>query len=98
LPDRRDHLGGANAVADSEAGEAEDLRERPQNEHAVATRDILRHAFRVVGLVDVLEVGLVENGEDVLGHALEVRIEFPRVFVVPVGLFGAAMNTSFVRA
>ena len=38
------------------------------------------------------------NGEHVRRDALEVRSRArARLFVVPVGLFGAAMKTSFVR-
>ena len=75
LADRLDHVGRADAVADPETGEPVDLRERPQHEHASAGAEVLGDAVRVVGAVDVLEVGLVEHRQDVLGDALEVGVE-----------------------
>ena len=66
LPDGGDDVVGADAVADPEPGEPVDLRERAQDEHPVAGLEVLLDRVGVVGLVDVLEVGLVDDGEDVL--------------------------------
>ena len=97
LPDRGDDVLGPDAVSDAKPGEPEDLRERPQDEHAVPGFEVLRDAVRVVRILDVLEVRLVENGEHVRGTRSKYASSSARLFVVPVGLFGAAMKTSFVR-
>ncbi len=67
----RDHALGADAVSDAEPGEPVDLAERAQDEHAVALLRELLDRVRVVGIVDVLEVGLVDDGEHVLGSLLD---------------------------
>ena len=75
LADRLDDLGRADAVADAKPGEPVDLRERAQDEGAPAGLDRLLDPVGVVLRLDVLEVRLVEDGEHVLRHALEVRLD-----------------------
>ena len=75
LADGRHDLRRAYAVADAKAREPVDLRERPDDEHTPARLEVLFDCVRIVGLVDVFEVRLIDDGEDVLGNTLEVRIE-----------------------
>ena len=42
----------------------------------------------VLGVFDVLEVGLVDDGDDVLGTWPKQASISARVFIVPVGLLG----------
>ncbi len=75
LADGGDDVLGADSIPDPEPREAEDLGERPQDEDAVARLEVLRDSLRIVGIVDVLEVRLVEDGQDVPRNAREVRVE-----------------------
>ena len=98
LPDRRDHVLGPDAVADAQPGEPEDLRERAQDEHAVPALRSTRRSHRgspgrrrtrsTPGRATVRTCG---------GTRSKYASSSARLFVVPVGLFGAAMKTSFVR-
>ena len=65
--------GGRDGVADAEAREPVDLRERPQHRDAPALRGTAGDAVEVVGVVDVLEVRLVEDGEHVLREPVDER-------------------------
>ena len=56
---------GADGVADAQAREPVDLRERPQDDRAAALLHVLLDPVRVVRVVDVLGVGLVEHREHV---------------------------------
>ena len=75
LADRGDDRLGRERVADAQAREPVDLRERAQHDHPPPGLQVLLDAVRVVGVVDVLEVRLVEHGQHVLGHPLEPRVE-----------------------
>ena len=75
LADRGHDRGRREPVADPQPGEPVDLREGPQDDHPAAALEVLLDTVRVVRVVDVLEVGLVEHGQDVLRHALEVGVE-----------------------
>jgi hypothetical protein len=75
LPERGDNGGRAERVADAKPGKPEDLRERPQDDDPAPILQVLRDPVGVVRLLDVLEVRLVEDGEDVVGNAVEVGIE-----------------------
>jgi hypothetical protein len=80
LPDRGHDRGRREAVAHAEPGEPVDLRERAEDDDSPALLQVALDAVGVVGVVDVLGVGLVENGDDVPGHALEPGVELgPRV-------------------
>jgi hypothetical protein len=63
------------SVTDTKASETVDLRERPQHHDRVSGLCILLDPVRVVRIVDVFEVRLVQHGQDVPGHGLEVRVE-----------------------
>ena len=78
----------ADGVADTGAGEAVDLRERAQHDHPAPVEDVLVDRIGVVGPVDVLEVGLVDHGQDVRGTRSMNASSSALVFIVPVGLFG----------
>ena len=71
LLDRVHCLPGADPVADAQPREAVDLREGAQHEHVAALLHVLLDPVWVVRLVDVLEVRLVEDGENVARDALE---------------------------
>ena len=75
LCDRGHDLLGADPIPHPQSGEPEDLGERPQDEHAPAGLRILGDPVRVVGVVDVLEVRLIEDGQDVRRNSREVRVE-----------------------
>ena len=75
LAERSDELGRACAVADPGSGQAVDLRERSQHDHLPASSEVLLDAVRIVGIVDVLEVRLIEHGQHVLRNSLEVCVE-----------------------
>ena len=76
LADRLDDIVGADPVPDPKPREPVDLRERPEDQHPSAVPlQVLLDPIGIPGLVDVLEVRLVENRQDVIGHALEVRID-----------------------
>ena len=64
--------GGRHRPADAQAGEAVDLRERPQHRDAAPFAEEVE-AVDVVRVVDVLEVRLVEDAEDVLRKPVEER-------------------------
>src|SRR5581483_2173839 len=72
---RRAHVARADGVTDPQPGEAVDLRERAQHDDAAARLQVPLDRIRVVGPVDVLEVRLVDDRHDVLGHALEERVD-----------------------
>ncbi len=71
-------IGRAEPVADAEARQAVDLRERAQHDAAPAAREVLARAVGVVGVVDVLEVGLVEHRQHVLRAARRGSARAPR--------------------
>jgi hypothetical protein len=71
LPDRGDHRRRPDPVADSQRRQAVDLRERPQREHVAAVLRRVLDRVREGGVVDVLEVRLVDDDENVLGDAVE---------------------------
>ena len=75
LGHRLAHVEGADRVPDPEPGEAVDLRERPQHDDAAPPAEMLGDRVGVVGILDVLEVGLVDHREDVLGDPLEERVQ-----------------------
>src|SRR5919198_1524355 len=75
LADRLDDVRRADPVADSKTGEPVDLRERPQDEDAAPALEVLLDTVGVVGLLDVLEVRLVEDGEHVCRYAPEIRLD-----------------------
>ena len=52
-----------DGVADAQPGEAVDLRERAQDDDLPALLEVLLDRVRVVGVVDVLEVRLVDDRE-----------------------------------
>src|SRR5215210_6932690 len=64
LPQGGDELGGTYAVADSKTCEAVDLRERTSDQHTLPRLEVLLHRIGIVGVIDVLEVGLVDDGQD----------------------------------
>src|SRR6266511_3011542 len=63
LPQRSHELCCGDAVANTQAGEAVDLRERAQHDYVAAGFEVFLDPIGVVGIVDVLEVRLVEDGE-----------------------------------
>ena len=75
LANRRDHLGRSRRIADAEAREPEDLREGAEDDDAPATLEVLLDPVGIVRLLDVLEVRLVEDGDDVVGNAIEVVVQ-----------------------
>ena len=75
LPELGNELRRGDAVAHAHAGEAVDLRERPEHDYPAARLEELLDAVRVIRIVYVLEVRLVEHGQHVLWDALEVRGE-----------------------
>ena len=72
LARRGDDVGRPDPVADAQAGEPVDLREGAQHDQPPALADEL-DPVEVVGVVDVLEVGLVEDAEHVRGQPVEER-------------------------
>src|SRR4051794_20856478 len=75
LGDGLDDLDRADAVSNPEAGEPVDLRERPQHEGAPAGLDGFLDPIGIVLGVHVLEIRLVQNGEDVRRDLLEIRVD-----------------------
>jgi len=75
LAEGGDDLGGTDAVAHPETGEPIDLGKSAQDEHAAPCLEVLLDAVGVIRVVDVLEVGLVEDGQDVVRNSLEVGVE-----------------------
>ena len=92
-----DHAGRADPVADAQPGEPVDLRERAQDEHPVPRLRVLLDRVGVVGLVDVLEVRLVDDVRTCSGTPAKYASSSSRAVIVPVGLFGVATKTIFVR-
>ena len=88
--------GRASAVAEAQAGEAVDLRERAEH-HDVRVLPAQRERVLEPRRVHELDVGLVEHDERVLRDRVEERVSSDSVNQVPVGLSGFARNTIFVR-
>ena len=90
LADRLDDVRRADAVADAQPGEPVDLREGAKDEDARPQVEVLLDAVRVVRLLDVLEVRLVEDGQDVVRDALEEAVRPRRADHRPGRVVGVA--------
>ena len=76
LADRLDDICRADPVPDPKARKPVDLRERPEYKDAAPVAlQVLLDPVRIPGLLDVLEVSLVENGQEVARYTLEVRVD-----------------------
>ena len=80
-------------VAEAEAGEPEDLRERAHDDDGEAGLDVA-HPVDAHLRIDVLDVGLVDDDRAAVGDAGEQALPLLARHGEPVGLFGSQSQTS----